>query len=148
MAHILSHGTHMNLPPLRIQSAICYTSHVCHDSLICVPWPWLNICVPWLTYMYATTQFLFFKKPKQRRGTYTNESRRMYEWVTTRIGMRHVTCMNESWHAHKWVTAHTDLILEGYDHFENEWVTTRIGMRHVTCMNELWHTYKWVTSQV
>jgi len=57
----------------------------------------------------------------------TNESWHMYEWVTSHIGISHVTCA---------VTY--------------PWNMSQIHMSHGTCMNEsrLWHTYKWVVWRV
>jgi len=53
---------------------------------------------------------------------------RVILWVVI-MSVRHITYMNASCHAYKWVTSH-------------------LWMSHVTPMNESRHTYEWVTSHM
>ena len=78
-----------------------------------------------------------------------------YEWVMSRIGMSHVTPMNESYHTCEWVMSH---IWTSHVTHMNEschtckWVISRTWrhtwMSHVTHMNVSFHAYEWVTSRI
>jgi len=103
--------------------------------------------------------------------THVNESCHNYEWVTSRMSMRHVTLLQESCrHTCEWVVsqgrAATELrwfpllwrvmSLIWMSHVTQvdeprctyEWVMSHIWMSHITHMTESYHAYEWVMSHI
>ena len=148
-------------------------SYVGHDSFVCVPWlvymcdmthlyVWHDsfICVTWLIRMRDMTyshvwhdSFTWVPYPTVgNAATHTSYTTMVtHEWVTSHIGLSHVTRMNESCHTYEWVMSH--IWMSHVTHMNEschtyEWVMSHVWISHVTRMNESCHTYKWVMSHI
>jgi len=100
---------------------------------------------PWVSHLRERMEK---RKRKERRGGRGGGERRgvRERWgryqdqrmshAMLHVWMNYVTHVNESWHTHKWVMAHTYMSCYTF-----EWIMSHMWMSHGTPMNESWHTH-------